>query len=960
MTPREFLAAVLPSVGRYVFLSINKGSPHQTFNDEIDPLLLQAQKADVVRADAYFAVGGFGSEDNRKRDNTRALASFFLDIDAGPGKGYSDSRAALQALGQFCGSTGLPEPIVVRSGNGIHVYWPLSTPIDPTTWYRTATALKTLCTNQGLLADHSVTADTSRILRVPGTHNYKDPDNPKLVKVLPWNGTPTDFETFAALVGAPTYKPPTTTTFNLPGVPLTPRAANVALVQNTTQSFKKLVAATISGNGCAQLQHYITNPTQQNMEPLWRDLISWTKCCVDGEKWARRLSEAHPYDEQRMWTKWNASNGPVGCEHVNQHNPGICTKCPKWGKTINPLSMAAILKEAPKPVPTPVLMEAQPEENPVSNLLPMPKGYGWGANGGVFRVFKDMNKDGSFSERTVTVVPYNLAVVSVRDQEDIGSSVHLFADMPGGRREFVIPSNIITSKSETVKALADKGILSAGMGEAENALYAYIRTMVAEHTFQRATQHVPDTYGWQKDGSFVLNNKRFFPDGVVSSVAIDRNLFNLHNITQPIGHLSKWREVISIFRDMQRYDILLGMLASFGAPLMELVSGGLNGLVIHMQSPNSGTGKSVSLALAGSVFGHPQRYGVNVNTSDVTMQHRMGMLHSLPLIVDEVTTRMRDVKGGDISWINRLLMDITIGKGKERLESTTISERKNSTTWSTLALLSSNTSIVDSLNSRSYTTQGEMMRLLEIEMHTKLDLNGSAELLEAINTNYGIAGAKYIQWLVRNKQEALATFQRVKDELGNDGVFTSEERFWLNGLAAMLTGGALAADATKADIVDLPLNDLKNFAVDLVKHAREAVAENANDAVGLLVGFLQNNYGKLLILRKDNNESRIRLGLKELVDETLARSEIKGRIEILPDKAVIYIDRKEFNSYCSRVNFSSRTLLQRLTNAGFGVGETMKSMFADTKIDIPVRVKVIRLELDKARYEQIAGVETAQ
>ena len=115
-----------------------------------------------------------------KQDGTNVAASrsLHLDLDCGTdkaeeGKGYTTASEARAALTKFVEATGLPQPMVVCSGYGLHVYWPLGEAISKENWLRYANKLKALTKERGLLADPSVTADIVRILRVPGSKNYK-------------------------------------------------------------------------------------------------------------------------------------------------------------------------------------------------------------------------------------------------------------------------------------------------------------------------------------------------------------------------------------------------------------------------------------------------------------------------------------------------------------------------------------------------------------------------------------------------------------------------------------------------------------------------------------------------------------------------------------------------------------------------------------------------------------------
>lgn len=47
----------------------------------------------------------------------------FLDVDVGDGKDYKTKQEAEDALDKLILDEGLPQPIKVDSGRGIHAYW---------------------------------------------------------------------------------------------------------------------------------------------------------------------------------------------------------------------------------------------------------------------------------------------------------------------------------------------------------------------------------------------------------------------------------------------------------------------------------------------------------------------------------------------------------------------------------------------------------------------------------------------------------------------------------------------------------------------------------------------------------------------------------------------------------------------------------------------------------------------
>jgi hypothetical protein len=79
--------------------------------------------------------------------------------------------------------------IVVSTGNGWHGYKVAPTPMRVTsTKERTAVEAKVRSFANAVLAGTDNVANVDRILRVPGTINWKDPDNPKAVTLLKGGG----------------------------------------------------------------------------------------------------------------------------------------------------------------------------------------------------------------------------------------------------------------------------------------------------------------------------------------------------------------------------------------------------------------------------------------------------------------------------------------------------------------------------------------------------------------------------------------------------------------------------------------------------------------------------------------------------------------------------------------------------------------------------------------------------
>jgi hypothetical protein len=184
-----FCKSVLPSSGRYriQYRPHGESTPNKTrWTTSL------SEAANVVgelnagkEADVYLSMASFQASGRGDKESLLYKRGFYIDLDCGLGKSYPDKKAAGEALGRFCLESGIPYPaVLVDSGNGLHAHWPADRDLEISEWQRAADNLKRACQRYELQADPSVTADAARILRVPDTHNRKNPSAPLPVRLL--------------------------------------------------------------------------------------------------------------------------------------------------------------------------------------------------------------------------------------------------------------------------------------------------------------------------------------------------------------------------------------------------------------------------------------------------------------------------------------------------------------------------------------------------------------------------------------------------------------------------------------------------------------------------------------------------------------------------------------------------------------------------------------------------------
>lgn len=186
-------------------------------------------------ANIWCAMAEFSPGTSRDAINAVTLKSFWLDVDA-HGKGpYETPDDALAGIKAFVKAAALPEPNYINmTGHGTQVFWTLEEAIAKADWQPVADDLQELAKRMNLGAD-PITADPARILRVPGTRNFRDPDNPVEAVLHDTNSGFIDLHSFhgsikAALTKLPPPPPQSTASKTLPpGVTETPE--NIARVK---------------------------------------------------------------------------------------------------------------------------------------------------------------------------------------------------------------------------------------------------------------------------------------------------------------------------------------------------------------------------------------------------------------------------------------------------------------------------------------------------------------------------------------------------------------------------------------------------------------------------------------------------------------------------------------------------------------------------------------------------------
>jgi len=167
------------------------------------------------------------------------------------------------------------------------------------------------------------------VLRPVGTHNYKDPTAPKLVRVILDGGD----TTVDAMRKALAYY------YNASNTPVKPKNSGLLDSLAVKTDMPPAIGSLVVSN-CAQMK-WATENQDKVSEPMWYAVLGVAAFCEDPEGTAKLWSEHHPsYSESdtvRKTQQWQAqATGPTTCAKLESERPAGCKGCVHAGRIGSP------------------------------------------------------------------------------------------------------------------------------------------------------------------------------------------------------------------------------------------------------------------------------------------------------------------------------------------------------------------------------------------------------------------------------------------------------------------------------------------------------------------------------------------------------------------------------------------------------------------------------------------------
>lgn len=919
MQSKDFLKAIWPENGLYALatLFVPKGSDkavfaHKVFENIDDAVRYVERSKDTL--DLYFCIhslkkakvwntekidyktGEKGAYEIRTQRNMLEARAFFFDLDVGEStkalSKYATQSEAAQDLIRFCKATSLPKPLVTSSGGGLHVYWVVNEAIDSETWRGHASTLRQLAKHHGLKADPARTTDTSSVLRVAGTFNFKNRSAPRPVKVMV-AGTSTPTGEFlkllsdAAIRAGVTAKPaqkPTQQSFEGLGTNLTQMEFDGPPV-----AFKSLVSA------CGQMAQIVRSRGDVS-EPQWYHSINLVRFVQNGRKFAHKISEGHPdYNFETTEAKLDQleSKGikPTSCLRIaDEFGDEACEGCPFRGKVKSPI-VAARFKDS---APAPVKIEAVDTDVIETAIPDAPYPYKRLSNGHISKTMKTKEGD------EVTQVFYRNDLYPVRrisnEQAKLEYQTWRVVLPNRGAKDFELDADALYDRGKFVTAIANQGIYPepGNIQIMQDYMIAYISEL--QRLSAADTQHVH--LGWTKNlEKFVLPDKILLRDGTAKPVMLDQGAINATNNIHKRGTLEKQVELLRFYNKPAYIPHQLFMLSSLASPFFYAT--GHHGIVVNATG-ESGASKSTALYTAASFWGQPEMYAINGTTTGATAKarnERVTTYANLPICVDEITNLPQDD-------VVDMAMGITQPGHRIRLD-TKGRERKPPEGYkSTILMSTANTSLHSLLSNNNATGTAGSMRVFELQFlklgaHTKGEAD---DYLHELRSNYGWIGEIVMRWAMQHIDEVEQRIRERVRRIDAAADVQPSERFHSGYIATCLVMGEIAV---ALGLLSFNIAQIEKWAIEVqIPQMRGIITEQYVNPLGILTNYLEHINGDIIIINRPEGMTNITNVVRT------PRGHMKGHYDVT--SKTMWVLKKEFKDYCSASGADAAKILADL------------------------------------------------
>lgn len=351
----------------------------------------------------------------------------------------------------------------------------------------------------------------------------------------------------------------------------------------------------------------------------------------------------------------------------------------------------------------------------------------------------------------------------------------------------------------------------------------------------------------------------------------DASFRNLYNVVQPHGSETEWFKIALECRKMSVTARIL-LAASFASPLLSVV--GSLPFFVHLWGVDSGTGKTVALMLAASVWGNPAvgSYTQTFNGTQVGQERTAAFLNHLPMCLDELQLT-KNSKGQSNFDVYQLAQGVGRARGKKQGGVEMVS------TWDCCFLTTGESPLTS-----GSAGAGAVNRVIDIECTSgTVAIKDGHRVANTLKNHYGYAGRLFVEKLYASdkiRDQVREIYQDIFRELC-DGDSTEKQAM---AAAAILTADLLATEWIFKDDANLTVEEIKSFLA-----SKEAVSAG-NRAYDWLCDWVASNVNRFYS------------------QDTPPTGETYGVIE----NSTAYINRGVFNRVVQDAGFSGSAVLSYL------------------------------------------------
>jgi hypothetical protein len=247
---------------------------------------------------------------------------------------------------------------------------------------------------------------------------------------------------------------------------------------------------------------------------------------------------------------------------------------------------------------------------------------------------------------------------------------------------------------------------------------------------------------------------------------------------------------------------------------------------------------------------------------------------------------------------------------------------------------------------RKHASQAEMFRILELQMNKKLSWTpDEGATLSLLKKNFGVAGRELIRWMVRNQETVKQVLAETQESLMVEFESNADERYWTAGNSCIVAIVRLLGKKY-ANIIDIPIKPIVEVLRTMVYSARGIIHSSERTAEDVLNAYTRERYGKFVMVSLSIEGKLITsLGGNEVVDESLTRSDIAGRVEkgFTPGHIDYYIEEQLLKQHCVSMSFGYKDFKEAIeTMPNYKVKYVRKDMLSKTR-GPSMRVNVMQI-----------------